>query len=654
MAILIVAYIIISVIQNRRASKINVNKNINSRRRNVFYFFYVLCKNTPVLRKVFNKILNNTASVYPADQMSINKEATKTMLKSMLLVCISFGVTVIFANDDIWYLMFGLMASLVIFHMDITSKFQKKELELLNQMDPFFSEVRRNYTRCPIVEDAVEDTLDVIPYEIGLHISKIHEILVSPIMEEKTEEYTSTSPNRFLLLLLSICTTSKEYSGGDDGFLNSLSTLKEEVNFEKRKQDAIRWSYFALRGICLCIVFLMKPIELWANTYLPDLKDFYGGTNGRIVMVAIFLLSFICYYLIEALRDSRRGDLVTQSIWLKISGLPYISTLFNKIVNKNYMKAIRINEDLKEVGDMTGPKAFYIKQCVFAIVTFILINTSVFITTVQQKITMLNDYVAEFDSNIVPNDRYIAVMQETSKQYVFKLKNTEVSDIDRDDLVRDLQQNGNIKNATYAQAVADEVIDELTKYHNTYFKFYTIILSALAAVIAFQIPRWYLLFKIRLSGMNKEEEVSQFQTIILILMNADGIGMDEILEWMEKFAFSFKSTIQDCIINLESGQQEALEKMKMTESNLNFQHFVDCLLAIDDSDIKSAFSELTIDRDHAMKEREQKTDQMTQNRANIASVLAFVPFFALLFGYLIFPILTLVSKMYALMDITIN
>ena len=267
---------------------------------------------------------------------------------------------------------------------------------------------------------------------------------------------------------------------------------------------------------------------------------------------------------------------------------------------------------------------------------------------------MLNDYVAEFDSNIVPNDRYIAVMQETSKQYVFKLKNTEVSDIDRDDLVRDLQQNGNIKNATYAQAVADEVIDELTKYHNTYFKFYTIILSALAAVIAFQIPRWYLLFKIRLSGMNKEEEVSQFQTIILILMNADGIGMDEILEWMEKFAFSFKSTIQDCIINLESGQQEALEKMKMTESNLNFQHFVDCLLAIDDSDIKSAFSELTIDRDHAMKEREQKTDQMTQNRANIASVLAFVPFFALLFGYLIFPILTLVSKMYALMDITIN
>ncbi|MFU7517969.1 hypothetical protein AB4668_19615, partial [Clostridium sp. HCS.1] len=99
-----------------------------------------------------------------------------------------------------------------------------------------------------------------IPYEISLHIARIHEILVSPIVEEKTEEYTSTSPNRFLLLLLSICTSSKEYGDSDGNFLNSLSYLKEEINTEKLKQDKIRYAFSTLTRICLCVVFFLKPV----------------------------------------------------------------------------------------------------------------------------------------------------------------------------------------------------------------------------------------------------------------------------------------------------------------------------------------------------------------------------------------------------------
>ena len=105
---------------------------------------------------------------------------------------------------------------------------------------------------------------------------------------------------------------------------------------------------------------------------------------GKAVMVVIFILCFACYYLIDVLKESKRGEIVKQNIWSKIASLPVISPILNKVVNKNYMQARRLNEDMKEVGDQTGPKAFIAKQCVFALAAFVFLNSTVFVTTVQK------------------------------------------------------------------------------------------------------------------------------------------------------------------------------------------------------------------------------------------------------------------------------
>lgn len=180
------------------------------------------------------------------------------------------------------------------------------------------------------------------------------------------------------------------------------------------------------------------------------------------------------------------------------------------------------------------------------------------------------------------------------------------------------------------------------------------VLAALAlSVAAFQVPKWYLIFKCRVSSMNKEEEVNQFQTLILILMHADGIRLDAILEWMERFSYSFKATLEECIINLESGERAALEQMQMSEENKSFQRFVDCLFAIDETDIKTAFAELATDREYSLKERERKNDQNTEQKSMAARTIAFVPFTVLLAGYLLGPMLVMAVRMIFAMDFTI-
>lgn len=653
LAIIFAVYFVYETVRKRRVAVINKSSHINGRGKNKLYFFYRLFRAAPGIRKTFSRVIANTESVYPSDQMSINKEATKIMLKSTGFAAVIMAASVILSRGDLWYLLMGVMTSLVIFHHSISSTFQKKEYELLEQLKDFLSCVRHHYMNRAIVEDAVEDTLDEIPYEISLHIARIHEILVSPIVEEKTEEYTSTSPNRFLLLLLSICTSSKEYGDSDGNFLNSLSYLKEEINTEKLKQDKIRYAFSTLTGICLCVVFFLKPVEIWAISNMPELRSFYGGMAGKALMVAIFLLCFASYYLVDVLKESRRGEIVKQNIWSRVAARPVISPVLNRVVNKNYLKARRLNEDMKEVGDQTGPKAFLAKQCVFALAAFLFVNATVLISTIEEKLTMLGDYVAEFDDAVVPNERYLQIMQEASKDYALRYRHLPAGELDEDMLAAELRESGTIQNQIYSEIVAQEVVRELTKYKNTYFKWYMVLAALALSVAAFQVPKWYLIFKCRVSSMNKEEEVNQFQTLILILMHADGIRLDAILEWMERFSYSFKATLEECIINLESGERAALEQMQMSEENKSFQRFVDCLFAIDETDIKTAFAELATDREYSLKERERKNDQNTEQKSMAARTIAFVPFTVLLAGYLLGPMLVMAVRMIFTMDFTI-
>lgn len=646
---ILVTFIIYRLFSKNRAVEINKSRTINKKGKNKLYVFYKLFRATPGFKKIFDKILRETEMIYPADVMSVNREATKITLKALLM---SIGIalaTLFMAKGDLLFNCMGILAGLVFFTYSINSTFSKMEYLLLVQMQDFLSTVRSHYINRGIVEDAIEDTLDEIPYEISLHITKIYDILVSPIMEEKVAEYTASAPNRFFLLLLSICSSIKEYGG--DSFLDSLSYLKEEINVEVLKKNAIKNAFSALSVICLVVVLFLKPVELWAISNMPELKAFYSGGYGKLLLIIIFIVSFVSYFLVDVLRDSRRGALIKSNVFMKLSNLPYISGFFNKMINQNYTKARLLNEKMKEVGDQTGPKAFLVKQCVFAVGAFLFFN-SVFITsTITQKVTMLKNYVAEFDSSIVPNERYMEAMQNEAYECVQRIKKSK--EINRDDITQDIINNSTIHNKEYAEMIADEAIREFMEYKNTYYKWYHLLMALIGGLIAFYAPKWFLEFKCKVASMSKEDEVAQFQTLILILMNVDGMRLDIILEWMERFAYCFKATIEDCIISLESGEKEALETMRASEDNQDFRRFTDCLLAIDETDVKAAFSEIIIDRNYSIRKREQKNAIEIERKSSTARIISFAPMMLVCVGYLLAPMVIMAIKMLLVMDFNI-
>ena len=99
--------------------------------------------------------------------------------------------------------------------------------------------------------------------------------------------------------------------------------------------------------------------------------------------------------------------------------------------------------------------------------------------------------------------------------------------------------------------------------------------------------------------MEMENEVMQFQTIILMLMRIERVNVEMILEWLERYSNIFREPIAKCVNNYESGPWEALEEMK---DDVNYKEFIRLIesmqAAVEKIPIAEAFDELDSERDY--------------------------------------------------------
>ena len=136
-----------------------------------------------------------------------------------------------------------------------------------------------------------------------------------------------------------------------------------------------------------------------------------------------------------------------------------------------------------------------------------------------------------------------------------------------------------------------------------------------------------------------EDEVMQFQTIILMLMKIERVNVEIILEWLERYANIFKEPITKCVNNYESGAWEALEELKNDVSYPQFIRIVESLqAAVEKIPIIQAFDELDTERDYYQEKRKQSNERLISRKALIGKVIGFAPMICLFVGYLIIPL----------------
>lgn len=652
--VLMMVLLVFLYLQKRQKEKADriIKRSHKKNERNYLFHIHQFFKTFPVTKAYFLKMKLRLRNVYPADEMTINIKATKMMLTALFVSAAAVVGSLVIADGDWFFIMAGITMAYILFLAMIDGNLEKTEQKLLGQFRDLIDSIREQYNKIQRVDDAIGYTLDDLPYEIGLHATRIHQILTSTRVEDEVNDYVDEAPNRFFMTFAAICGTTVEYGDKRLGvnkesmFLRNLNFLKEEVNIEllrRKKNDSL---FSGLTLVTLLPIFAIKPIESWATSNMPEIGEYYKGSYGIISMALVFLLSAVAYTLVKNLKGQSVEEIKENSPIKRLSEIRSIRHVLNVQTRKNYSKSLKVDEMLRMTGDRLGINTFlltrYILAVAIALVTGFLLTASI----VREKTQAITDFATSFDSSIVPDADYRETMRATAQIYAEEMAKVGVKDQpSAAELATRIQTETGVTDDALAKTVANEVLTRVERYRNTYFKWYFLLAIFGSAWVGYMVPYWILKFKQNTVKMNMEDEVSQFQTLALILMYVDGVNTTMILEWMERFSFCFKSNISQCIIDVPFMGQKALETLQYSESFPLFQSFVGNLLSIDNVGVVKAFSGIETDREYYKEKRQADNEILMKKKSEIGKWIALAPLIFVFGMYLIYPMMKLAMTM---------
>ncbi|MEG1142120.1 MAG: hypothetical protein RSE41_06725, partial [Clostridia bacterium] len=279
----------------------------------------------------------------------------------------------------------------------------------------------------------------------------------------------------------------------------------------------------------------------------------------------------------------------------------------------------------------------YINKIITGLLAFIL--TTIFMFNIQyiDISSVYNKIGNEFLSfgKLTPDQEKAAqALNNRDKVYIEKYKDKNLS---KEELKSQLIDENTGKTD---EVSAERIYNKINKLKTAYFKYWQLIIGIFVGIIGYMAPTLLLIIRNKIREMEKENEIMQFQSIILMLMYIERIDVQTILEWLARFSYAFKEPISTALNNYESGAIEALEELKDAVPYKDFVRIVEQLeSAVERIPIKSAFDELETERGFYHDRRKEGNERLVQKKVSYGKVLGFTPMVILIGGYLVAPLM---------------
>ena len=309
---------------------------------------------------------------------------------------------------------------------------------------------------------------------------------------------------------------------------------------------------------------------------------------------------------------------------------------------KEYRVKIRL---MKDSATKLKMEWLYIDRCLYAIVAFIVMMfifwnlhnlTRSYIYDEPKSDYDLLGTMTEKESKSAYAE--LEVHNKIIEKYISNKAVTETMIID------DLSKEEFYKNATEEEIAeaATWIKDDLNTLQNEYMKWFEFLISFGIAALAYYGPIWLLMFQKIMRQMEMENEVMEFQTIILMLMKIERVNVEMILEWLERYSNIFREPISKCVNNFESGPWEALEELKDDVTFPQLIRIIESLQsAVEKIPIRQAFDELDTERAYYQEKRKESNERLIGRKSLIGKVVGFAPLVCLFVLYLIGPLVVI-------------
>ncbi|MED5018113.1 hypothetical protein P9847_12445 [Paenibacillus chibensis] len=613
---------------------------------------YVILSKTPLLSAYLRKIRKRLSGVHAYDEIRLRRETAKITLTIILLLGLS-AIILFLLNPSISFLLIILLTAIILNSLLIDMYANRLEKRLLVQMVDLFSEVRHRYQQHEMIDEALYEAADTAGYEVAAHTRKIYEALNAKDPSQALENYYETAPNRFLKAFAGISYLIMEFGDKvkEQGsiYLQGLSGLTKEIHLEILRRDKLDYLLKGLNVIALVPVFFTKSIEKWARSSFPAMDQFYTSKWGYLTKISIYLVIIISFVLLQRLQQDQettyraRGSKRTWEQLLSSFGfLKWIADwMAPRPATPAYAKIIRL---LKESSTHLRYEWFYIRRIVFFAVAFAVTLSTVFVLHETAKKHILYDPVAAsafFGQVSVDQKKTGQIASHRDLEVMKELRMSPSASYDEVAMRLSKNEASNQNQETLAETT-NRILQKLKAYNNEYLKWWEVLGACLMGWVGYHFPLWLLLFQRKIRYMDMRHEVYQFQTVIAMLREMERISVEEILEWMNRFAIIFKTPIQKCVLHYDHGAEMALTALKEEIPLTEFQRIVDkLLLCVEKIPIARAFDDLENEMSFYFEQRKQEYEKMIDTKAALGKMLGFAPMYALIFLYLVIPLIAI-------------
>ncbi len=616
------------------------------------YMFYL---KTPFLKRYILKLRRRLEIINIDDEYLTRMQASKILSRALLIILPLTIIIIALTSAN-----FLLMCILLIFEIFMVDTFidgmvDKIDNNLLKQQIHFFSEIRHAYNEFNMVEEAIYQTAqDDDNPEMSRQAEKIYEVLISNDPESELEKYYDIAPNSYLKEFAGVSYLTKEFGdrkvNGASLYLKNLNNITQEMQLEILKRDKLDYVFQSLSVISIVPMLAIEPIKNWAVSQFSFVASFYEGKDGMLVQILLLVLTFICYILTRKLKDNGSTAMNTKNTenpWQeRLYKIPFVKKIVDLFIPKEGTKENRtMKKRMKDAACKDKIQWIYINRIVLCITSFFV---SVFLFSQLHRITIENVYTD-------PTTDYDLIMTMTDKQRktADQLTKSDNEYIDRYKAEPNLKAETLVNamtsgkvNDTYIssndsekETAAERIMGKIATINSEYLSWVEVLGALAISMVAYMAPILMLIFQTKMRQLEMEDEVMQFQTIILMLMRIERVNVEIILEWLERYANIFKDPLSKCINNYESGAWEALEAMKEDVTYQDFIRIIESLqAAVEKIPIKDAFDELDTERDYYQAKRKESNDRLIAKKGMIGKGIGFAPMVVLFVGYLIVPL----------------
>ena len=606
---------------------------------------------TPFLKRYLFKIRRRLEIINVDDEYLTRKQTSQILTKALLIIIPLTLFIILIAKSNALLLSILLIFELFIIDTLVDGMVDKMDNRLLQQQIDFFAEIRHAYHEYNMVEEAIYQVAqDDENVEMARQAEKIYEILISNDPESELEKYYDVAPNSYLKEFAGISYLTKEF--GDRKvdktslYLKNLNNISQEMQLEILKRDKLDYVFQSLSVISILPLLALEPIKNWAVSQFSFTSSFYLGKQGMIVQILIVILTFLCYTLTRKLKDNGSTTIDTRPTnpWQeKIYKLPVIKQLVDCFIPKDGTKERRrLTNLIKDSATKDKIQWIYVSRISLTIIAFV---GSLLVFTQLHRIEIDYIYTQPTSTyNIVgemsdKNLKSAQQLTESDNKFLNKYRGKTATTLE--DIEKAMSRSEDYATSTddEIEVAAKRVLEKLRKINSEYLSWFEMLLAMVFALVGYNLPIWLLYFQARMRKLEMEDEVMQFQTIILMLMRIERVNVEMILEWLERYSNIFKEPLAKCINNYESGSWEALEQLKDDVNYKDFIRIVESLqAAVEKIPIADAFDELDSEREYYQAKRKESNERLISKKGMIGKVIGFAPMICLFVGYLIIPL----------------